>query len=146
LTACPSLRRRWTPAWRATDVARSSGHRWVAATNVRVARAAEQRRATGPVAGSTSRHATRGENNDHIRTRHCLDSQYFPGHFRITRVASDPVLLSKIIEKMQGVGCFRGPANEEKELQDFFSEKCSHLLIIPSHSQRLTKEYLLSIL
>jgi hypothetical protein len=27
------------------------------------------------------------------------------------------VLLSKIIEKMQGVGCLRGPANEEKEPQ-----------------------------
>jgi hypothetical protein len=26
-------------------------------------------------------------------------------------------LLSKIIEKMQGVGCLRGPANEEKEPQ-----------------------------
>ncbi len=28
-----------------------------------------------------------------------------------------PVLLSEVIEKMQGVGCFRGPANEEKEPQ-----------------------------
>ena len=36
--------------------------------------AGSRRRTSGPVAGSTSRHATRGENDDHIRTRHCLDS------------------------------------------------------------------------